>query len=254
MKNILVFLSLLPLSLFSQLELKVSLLEKEVYKFENFSKNSFEKEKSELANIFKLEITNNSEKAIYLPLDTKSYALPFSENIEDYFTEINLKNEPDLDNDFGVYAFIYQNNVFVENELVTSPYYEGRHLKKLVKLSKKREKKIKEWANLKGIDDFTLANYNRYLSHNILKIKPHEKYTYYVIINPLIKMKYWYSKRFRYLIDENKPYKIIFKIISSDRLKRLLLPSQEKLKTKLFYGVVESNPIFIENDTAPRSF
>ncbi len=57
MKNILVFLSLLPLSLFSQLELKVSLLEKEGYKFENFSKNSFEKEKSELANIFKLEIT-----------------------------------------------------------------------------------------------------------------------------------------------------------------------------------------------------
>lgn len=246
MKIILTFLTLLPLLLFSQLELKISLLEKEDYKFENLLKNPLEKEKSQYANIFKIEITNTSDKAIYLPLDTKSYALPFSENIDDYYTDINLKSEPDLDNDLGVYAFIYQNNAFVENDLATPPFYEGRYLKKIVELSKKREKEIKQWANLKGIGDYTLAIYNRYLSHNILKINPQEKYTYNVILNPLIKMKYWYSKRFLYLIDENKPYKIIFKIISSERLKKLLLPSQEKLKKELFYGVVESNPIFID--------
>lgn len=246
MKKLIILFTLLPLEFFSQLELKVSLLDRKSSEIEKLLKNPYEKKESKYANLFKIEITNTSDKIVYLPLDTKSYAIPFSENIDDYYTDKNLKDNADLDNDLGVYAFVYQNDTFIESLPGVSPYYEGHYLKKIEEMSNKRDKEIKKWAKSKDIKDLTMANYNKYLSMNIIKIMPHEKYEYTILFNPLIKMKYIYSKALYYTIDNSKTYKVIFKIILPDRLKRLLTPSQEKLKKEMFSGVLESNPIVIE--------
>lgn len=246
MKKLMLVITLIPFKFFSQLELKVSLLDRKSNEIETLLKNRFEKEKSKYANLFKIEIINTSDKIIYLPLDTQSYAMPFSENIDDYYTEMNLKDAPDIDNDFGVYAFVYQNNTFIDYMYSSDPFYEGNYLRKLVEKSRKRKKEIQKWAKSKGIKELTLANYNRYLTHNILKIMPNEKYEYKIILNPTIKMVYWNSQRYNYMIDINKPYKIIFKIILPDRLKKLLTPDQKKLKKEMFIGVLESNSIIIE--------
>ena len=73
-------------------------------------------------HILEISIINDSEKSISLPLDTLSYALPFTENTKKYYKGEDFIHDPDIFNVLGVYPFVYQKNKFINKEF-DMPYH-----------------------------------------------------------------------------------------------------------------------------------
>lgn len=238
------FLLLCASFFYAQLRLQV----KELNYDENLSLipghySAKENETKYKGHIFEITIENYSDKPVSLPLDTLSFALPFSDNDEDYFTEDNLVSKPDIYNTLGLYAFVYQQK-FIEGSIGDDPLYDAKGFEDLAKINEERVKHIQIWNEQNQIPDKNNP-YNWYISKSFITIASGQVLRYVIHFNPFLKMHYWYSQREFYDLHYNKPYSVTFKLIRPKILYRFLTAEQRKAYPHIYVGSVTSNTLFI---------
>ncbi|HPW89191.1 MAG TPA: hypothetical protein PK067_00350 [Kaistella chaponensis] len=235
------------LPFYSQLKLEVKELKYETNKFLIPKHHSvLREEKEHKGYILELTLTNNSNEAYTIPLDTKSYALPFNEDLKVYYESQNLSLEPDFNNSLSCYAFIHQSNSLVDIGRVGNDW-DIPALKKKEIIIKKRTKEINKWGKLNDISEDTAKIYNWYLVNNLIEIKPKTSKKYKIYFNPFVKNLYWYNDIDYYQLKPNLPYTLNFKIVCDENLYKFFTPKQKSNFKNLFTGVLESNTIELGN-------
>lgn len=194
-------------------------------------------------HILEITLINDSDKEITLPLDTISYALPYTDKINLYYNKPeNIVSNPDIFNSLGIYAFIYQDKQFKEQELATDPFYEEKQLFEKAQISKLRLEKINEWRQIRKIDDQKFATYNWYLVKNMITIKPNQKFKYKIHFNPFSKMLNSLGyEEFYYGLKPETMYEVSFKIILNKNLYQYLTKEDKSKYPNLFMGTISSN-------------
>ncbi|QIY90781.1 hypothetical protein [Chryseobacterium gallinarum] len=245
--QIICFFCIIPF--YSQLKLVVKELDYEQNKsIMPQGLNTLGIEKEYKGHILELTVINESDNSITFPLDTLSYALPFTEDLNAYYQEQNLILAPDMVNSLAVYGFIYQKGKFFEGALGDEPSYDYPGIMDRNNFREKREKVINEWGLRNNIKDDVMRAYNWYLMKNLITIKPGKKIKYKIYFNPFFKMLNRYGEQeFYYQLNFKLPYKVNFKIICNENLYKLLTTRQRKEYKNLFIGVVESNTLDLSN-------
>lgn len=199
-------------------------------------------------HILEITISNNSDKSISFPIDTISYALPYTDNVKKYYNgRANIINDGDLYNALSIYPFIYQNGSFKEVDMGTDPYFEEEQLIEIQNIKKIRTEKINKWKKEKNITDELFAIYNWYIMNHMVTILPNEKIKYKIYFNPFLKKLDEYSDRLFYSnLDYKVPYNATFKLILNKGLYKFLSKEDKKEYPNLFTGIVSTTPLIIE--------
>lgn len=193
-------------------------------------------------HVLEVKIRNDSDKSISFPLDTISYAMPFTENVKEYYNgRQNITPSPDLFNALGIYGFVYQNGIFKNYDLATAPFYEEKQLMEIAKTKKLRQESIDQWNSSKKINDELIANYNWYIMNHMVTILPGQSYKYKFYFNPYVKKidEYGYEQYY-FQLDEKKPYDVIFKLILPKKIYNFLTKEDKMKYPNLFVGVIAS--------------
>lgn len=199
-------------------------------------------------HIIEITISNTSDKHVSLPIDTASYAIPFTDNIELYYNgKPNIISKGDLYNVLGAYPFIYQKGIFKDFDAGTDPFYEEEQLIEKRKIENARLQKIKEWKETKKITDELFATYNWYMMTHMVTILPHEKISYKLYFNPFLKKMSEYSDRlYCYQLDSKIPYNVTFNLILNKNLYQFLTIKDKKKYPDLFIGTISSNSLIFK--------
>jgi len=241
---------LITTSLQSQLSLHVRELNYDTFK-EYVPDDEFVKdiELQHKGHIFEISLLNNSEKSISLPLDTLSYALPYTEDIWRYYNGEDFRTAPDLFNVLGVHPFLFQRNKFIEKEfdmpyhlnIIPPPDAKEKNQSKTDRLTV-----IKQWKEKNKLSSDLHAVYNWYLLNNMVTIDPKATIKYKIYFNPFLKRQNVFDyHEFYWQLDAKIPYKANFKIILNKNLYKFLT-KEDKLKyPNLFSGVVSSETLGI---------
>ncbi|MGH1518672.1 hypothetical protein [Chryseobacterium sp. JK1] len=204
-------------------------------------------------HLLEISVWNDSDQSVSLPLDSLSFGLGFSENLQEYFIGDGLLSVPDLNHLLGVYGFVYQSGKLIEPERADDPFYDYKGFEDIAKIEKQRNKEIKKWNQINQIKDVRDITMNWYLSKNIITLAPGKEFKYTLFFNPYLKMPYWYSSRDYYdQLNPNLPYTLTFKIICNENLYKLLDPEQKKKYKNLFVGVIESNALKLTTEKAQK--
>lgn len=196
-------------------------------------------------HVLEVTITNNSDKDISFPLDTISYAMPFTENVKQYYNGTqDIVPLPDLFNTLGVYGFIYQNGVFKDYELATDPFYEKEQYSEIANIKKLRQEKIDHWNAEKKINDELFANYNWYIMNHMVTIPPWQNHKYRFYFNPYVKKMDEYGyEQYYFQLDEKKAYDVSFKLILPKKMYKFLTKEDKRKYPNLLVGVLSSAPL-----------
>ncbi|MDM1553875.1 hypothetical protein HX126_04780 [Chryseobacterium indologenes] len=241
-----IFLSLISIGLNAQLQLNIKELnydpDSELIP-KHYSAKS--KEKEYKGFLLEINIRNDSNYPVTLPLDTLSHGMPFTEDLKEYFTSGNgLFSMPDQNHLVGVYGFIHQSGKFIEYDRADDPFYDYKGFEDKAKIMKQREEEIEKWNKSNGIKAFKNDRMNWYLAKSMVIIAPGEEIRYKMFFNPFLKMPYWYSSRdYYYNLNADLPYTLTFKIICTKNLYKHLDLKQKKKYDNLFVGIVESNTL-----------
>lgn len=194
-------------------------------------------------HLLELSISNESNKSISFPLDTASYALPFTENTWEYYkNNDDILPVPDLYNILGVTAFVYQKGKFMRADVGSMPFYEEIQLQEIHKIENNRLAKIYQWMANKDITDELSATYNWYLINHMVTIPAHKSITYKIYFNPFLKKLEKYDNSFYYVdLDSKVSYDVIFKLILKKNLYKFLTKEDRRKYPNLFTGVISSN-------------
>lgn len=194
-------------------------------------------------HLLELTISNRSDKSISLPLDTASYALPFTENTREYYKKNDdILPVPDLYNILGVTAFVYQKEKFITADIGSMPFYEEMQWQEIQKMKKIRLSKIHQWMAAKNISDKLSATFNWYLMNHMITIPAHKRITYKIYFNPFLKKLEKYDSSFYYVnLDSKISYDVVFKLILKKNLYKFLTREDRLKYPNLFTGIVSSN-------------
>lgn len=233
-------------STFMKAQISLNVKEVDYKKFEFYIPQHQIVSNQEIKNkghILEITLYNNSDKEVVLPIDTLSYAIPYTDKINQYYDNPeNIISNPDVLNALGIYPIIYQNNQFKEQELADDPFYEEQSLEEKSQILKLRLEKINDWKKSKKIDDQLSANYNWYLLKNMITIKPHQEIKYKIHFNPFSKMLHSLGyQEFYYRLKPNATYEATFKIILNKKLYQFLTKEDKEKYPNLFTGVISSN-------------
>lgn len=237
-------------SLLCQLSLKVRELNYDEFK-EYVPDNDFVKsmESQYKGHIFEISLINNTKKTISLPLDTLSYALPYTEDIWRYYKGEDFRTDPDLFNVLGVHPFLFQKNKFIDKEF-DMPY----HLNIILPpdaMEKNQSKTdrltvIKQWKEKNKLPNDLYAVYNWYLLNNMVTINPKATIKYRIYFNPFLKRQNVFDyHEFYTQLDAEIPYEANFKIILNKNLYKFLTKEDKLMYPDLFTGVVTSETLDI---------
>lgn len=193
-------------------------------------------------HILEISLTNNSDKEVTFPLDTLSYAVPYTDKIDQYYNNPeDFISEPDIFNTLGIYPMIHQNNQFKEQELATDPFYEEAQLVEKAQIANLRLEEVNNWKKSRKIDDQLFAVYNWYLLKNMISIKPHQEIKYKIHFNPFSKMLHLLGYlEFYYGLKPKATYEVTFKIILNKNLYQFLTKEDKEKCPNLFTGVISS--------------
>lgn len=246
-----ILLLILGISAKSQITLHVKELNYEENKHyipKNWFANDLEKKYT--GHILEITIANISTKSISLPIDTLSYALPYTSEAKKFYKGLeNIPPNPDLFNNLGVYGFVYQNKSFVSSDIAPDPYWESGQLDENSKVINKRQEKIEKHKKNKNLNKDLEAIYNLYLNENMIVIEPKKTFTYKLYFNPFLKMLHNYSYREYYFRLSSKiPYDVTFKLIFNNNLYRFLTKEDKKKYKNLFVGIINSNILKITTE------
>lgn len=199
-------------------------------------------------HILEIYLINNSDKEIALPLDTLSYAVPYTDKIDQYYDKPeDIVSNPDIFNTLGIYPIIHQNNQFKEQELADSPFYEEAQLVEKAQIANLRLEEINNWKKSRKINDQLFAVYNWYLLKNIISIKPHQEIKYKIHFNPFIKMLHSLgNQEFYYGLKPKATYEVTFKVILNKNLYQFLTKEDKEKYPNLFTGVISSNTMIFK--------
>lgn len=250
-----VILFFVSTSLLCQLSLKVRELNYDEFK-EYVPDNDFLKnmESKYRGHIFEISLINDSEKSISFPLDTLSYALPYSENRRDYYRNNDFPKEPDLFNVLAVYPFVYQKNKFVTNgfDLAYDPIdiLPRSDQKAKDELKNYRSNKIKGWKEKNKFNSDLQSVYNWYILNNMITIAPKSEIKYKIYFNPFLKRQDLFDyHEFYWPLDSSINYQVAFKIILNKKLYQFLTEENKKKFPNLFTGVVTSETLDMSTNT-----
>lgn len=203
--------------------------------------------------IFEISLLNYSDKSISLPLDTSSYALPYTENIKQYYKGEDFSPEPDLSNVLGIYPFLYQNGNFISQEFVM-PYdleilpKADQKEKDLIKTQ--REAKIKKWKAENKFNSDLQSVYNWYILNSIITIPPNSEFSYKIYFNPFLKRHDVFDYHEFYAgLNPKSTYEVTCKIILNKNIYKFLTKEDRKKFKNLFVGVITSNTLNVVTES-----
>jgi len=233
---------------------QLSLEVKEI-NYENFLNNvpknkfSVDIEKKYEGHILEISIINHSTHSISFPLDTLSYALPYTEKTEQYYSgKDNIPSEPDLLNILGIYPFVYQNGKFISREfdMTPDPFYIVAEPKEKTEIKAQRLNKIKEWKQKNNIKSDLTACYNSYIVNHMITIAPNKEVKYKIHFNPYLKrLDSFGYQEFYWPLNSKSTYEVTFKLILTKGLYKFLT-TEDKLKyPNLFMGVISSKKLIM---------
>lgn len=248
MLKFLTFLSLLfAFQVSSQLKLEVKVVDFEQNK--SVLPKTFNINQSMIAHkgyVLEFTLTNTSDQPVSFPLDTLSYAIPFTEDTRVYYEEENVSSNPDRLYRLGVYGFIDQNGPVSEGgigcempDIVENPDHK--------KAREEREKTISKWERKNHFKTQGLMVNNWYIMKSMVVMKPEERIQYKIYFNPFFKKlcHYCYTEYYDGLNPE-LPYEVNFKIILNKNLYTLLTEKQKRQYKNLYTEVVTSNTLRFE--------
>lgn len=231
-----------------QLSLKVKEMKyNDFLKYVPKNKFSADTEKKYKGHILEISIFNHSEKPISFPLDTLSYALPYAEDVKQYYKgKENISPEPDLFNVLGIYPFVYQNGKFISQEfdMAPDPFYVISEPKEKTEIKIQRLNKIKEWKERKKIDSDLNSSYNRYILNNMITIAPSTEVKYKIYFNPYLKRQDSFDyQEFYWPLNPKTMYDVTFKLIIAKDLYKFLTIEDKIKYPNLFIGVISSDTL-----------
>ncbi len=199
-------------------------------------------------HILEITISNESDRSVSLPLDSTTYALPYTDDVRKYYRgEVNMIPDPDLFNVLGVFAFVYQKGEFKISELDNEPFYDELQLQEIQKEKKLRLEEIRQWKENKNINSELSANYNWYLMNHMVTIPAHNHIKYKIYFNPSLKMLSEYSDmEYYYGFDPKISYEIVLKLILTKNLYKFLTKEDIRKYPDLFMGVLSSNRLLFK--------
>ncbi|GAA5087002.1 hypothetical protein GCM10023210_09480 [Chryseobacterium ginsengisoli] len=242
--NILSFLLILC-GIFINCQISLNVKEVDYDKFEFYvpqHRTVADQEIKNKGHILEITLSNNSDKEITLPLDTLSYAIPYTDKIDQYYNKPeNIISNPDVFNALGIHPIIYQNNQFKEQELADYPFYEEEQWVEKAKIEEIRLEKINNWKKSRKIENQLFANYNWYILNNMITIQPHQEIKYKIHFNPFSKMLHSLGyQEFYYRLKPKATYEVTFKIILNKNLYQFLTEEDKRKYPNLFTGVISS--------------
>lgn len=198
-------------------------------------------------HILEITLSNTSDKTLLLPLDTLSYALPFSENTKDFYRRGDYRSDPDVFNSLAVHGFLYQNKEFIEGQLDGEGFLDifpsQEQLERKV-LEDRRIAELDEWKNNFNFSEDLKTVYNWYLVKSMILIPAKSAIKYKIYFNPFRKnLKLFGYHEFYWKIDPTKAYDVNFKIILNKNLYKMLTKQDKKKYKNLFVGVISSNTL-----------
>lgn len=248
------FLFFTTFSVKGQLSLNIRKLEYEKFKqYIPLNKFVSDIEDKYQGHIFEISLFNYSDKSISLPLDTSSYALPYTENIKQYYKGEDFRSEPDLFNVLGIYSFLYQNGNFISQEfdmpfdleILPRADQKEKDIKKT-----QRETKIKKWKAENKFNSDLQSIYNWYILNSIITIPPNSEYSYKIYFNPFLKTQDVYDyHEFYFQLNPKITYEITFKIILNKNIYKFLTKEDKEKFKNLFIGVITSNTINVVTES-----
>lgn len=228
---------------------QLSMLVKElpVESFKSYIPNNRESLNHEIrypGHVLEITLTNESNKSISLPLDSISYAIPYTENISEYYDRSeNMPEKPDVYNLLGVFAFVNQKGKFKNLEL-GDPSYDVLQMQVIQKIEKQRLEKIRRWKEDKSISNQLSATYNWYLMNHMVTIPAHKNIKYKVYFNPALKLLNEYDDiQYYFGWDPKISSEVIFKLILPKNLYKFLTREDRRKYPDLFTGIVSSNRV-----------
>lgn len=244
-------LVLIVLCVFGKSQVSLTVKELSLNNYKSYIPNNKESLDGEIyypGHLLEISLLNESDKSISFPIDTVSYALPFTENLREYYNMVdNIPRKPDVRNMLSVFAFVYQNGDFKISDLGTVPFYEEMQWREIDRIEKLRLSKIYQWMTDKNISDELSGTYNWYLMKNMITIPAHKNIKYRIYFNPALKKLDKYSDTEYYFgWDPKIRSEVIFKLILPKNLYKFLTKEDRRKYPNLFTGIVSSNRIFFK--------
>lgn len=239
-------LLLLIFGFYGKCQVSLSVQELPVDNFKNYVPDNQESLNYEIrypGHLLEITIRNESNNSVSFPLDSASYALPYTDDTREYYRGVdNIIPNPDLYNISGVFAFVYQKGDFKTSDLGTDPFYEEIQWQEIRKIEKLRLEKIHQWMADKNISDELSATYNGYLMNHMITLPAHKSIKYKIYFNPFLKMLKKYSRREYYFrLDPKISCEVVFRLILNKNLYKFLTKEDRRKYPDLFTGVVSSN-------------
>lgn len=239
-------LILLMLCICGKAQVSLTVKELSLNNYKSYIPNNKESLDGEIyypGHLLEITLSNGSDKSISFPIDTVSYALPFTENLREYYNKVdNLPRNPDVRNVLSVFAFVYQKGKFKTFDLGTVPFYEKMQWREIDKIEKIRLAKIHQWMTDKNIGNELSATYNWYLMNHMITIPAHQKIKYKMYFNPALKKLDKYSDiEYYFDWDPKISSEVTFKLILPKNLYKFLTKEDRRKYPNLFTGIVSSN-------------
>ncbi|WP_187478116.1 hypothetical protein [Amniculibacterium sp. G2-70] len=195
----------------------------------------------------KIEILNKSNHNYIVPLDTLDLR-PFDDNYD--WKDFDKKGVVEGSLRLQIYMkderykqYLFADNLPIHvNELLTKEFVD--------KLNSEYEEKLKEqeeWKKMNNIEDGIDIEKNRYLTENMIFLRPNEKITFCKKVNDGYVLSFSKSQKIGYFFGliNNKNYKLHLELVAPKNIKKYLSKKQKKefSKYKIFTGIVKSNII-----------
>jgi hypothetical protein len=198
--------------------------------------------------IFNIKIENISNNTISIPVDTVSYALPYTDNFSQFEKDKITSNDFVDFNMLSIYAFVYQNGSFLSSSLYDDPQYENEQLLEKRQVKDFFKNKIENWKIKKKLKSYSTTMYNWYILKNMITIPPKGYISYKIYFNPLLKTNEKYSfKEFYYNFNKKLSYDVEFRIIVPKKIYKFLTLEDRKKYLNLFSGLSNSIRIKLPN-------
>jgi hypothetical protein len=191
--------------------------------------------------LLRIDITNETNKKLAIPLDTTWFRGYFSSEICPKFEEIEY---PYL---APTVLIMDKNQQYIEAHSANLGYIDEKYIKLDNKFSSKKNKKqilIDNWMKRENISDYSKAVTNLYLMNNIILMQPKQNFSYEIQLD-ISEIKY---SKISALHDEyplkiDEKYNLSLAICIDKQVYNYLTPSQIKKLKKydLFTGKIESN-------------
>lgn len=196
----------------------------------------------------KIEIYNQSNKKIALPLDTTSF--------QAYYKDNYVISRSEWNKDYPFYSFTINACDASTNKRIethsSAPYIDLSDFEKqrsnIESANEDYNSKISFWKKNNNLTSDLSAEINYYLLHNLMFLQPKETKIFHVPYNLKNITNKDNTVHDSYLLEEDKNYNLFLSLQVKNDIYNYLTPHQkQKLKKyKLFTGSLESNKIEIK--------